>query len=73
VKDVGLKRGDERDRVVVKVVDTGEEPEEVALDKFFQWNPKFLTTVVNDLVLVRVTVNGEGAGRGMKEIQKKIS
>jgi len=35
VKDVGPERGDKRDRVVVKVVDMGEEPEEVALDKFF--------------------------------------
>jgi len=35
VKDVGPKRGDERDRVVVKVVDTREETEEVPFYKFF--------------------------------------
>ena len=35
VKDVGPERGDERDRVVVKVIDAREETEEVPFDKFF--------------------------------------
>jgi len=35
VKDVSPERGDERDRVVVKVVDAREETEEVPFNKFF--------------------------------------
>ena len=72
MKDVGPKRGDERDGVVVKVVDAREETEEVLFYEFFCWYPKLLTTVVNDLVLVRVTVDGISAGGGGKEVRKKI-
>jgi len=35
VKDVGPKRGDEGDRVVVKVIDVRKEMEEVPFYKFF--------------------------------------
>ena len=35
VKDVGPERGDERDGVVVKVVDAREETEKITLDKLF--------------------------------------
>jgi len=68
VKDIGPERGDKRDGVVVKVVDAREETEKVLFYKFFRWYPKLLTMVVNDLVLVRVTVNGVSAGRGVEEI-----
>jgi len=73
VKNVGPKRGDKRDGVVVKVVDTREEMEEVPFYKLFQWYPKLLTAVVNDLVLVRVTVGGVSAGGGDEEVRKKIN
>jgi len=48
VENISLEGSDERNQVVIKISDTGEEPEEVAFNKFFQWNPKFLTTVIND-------------------------
>jgi len=35
VKDVGPERGDEKDGVVVKVVDAREETEKITLNKFF--------------------------------------
>jgi len=73
MKDIGPERGDKGDGVVIKVRDTGEEPEEVALDKFFRWDPELLTMVVNDLVLVRVAVDGVGAGGGVEEIGEKVS
>jgi len=73
VEDVGLKRGDKGDGVVVKVVDARKEMEEVPFYKFFRWYPKLFTTVVNDLVLVRVTVDGVSAGRGSKEVRKKVN
>jgi len=72
MKNVSLERGDKRNWMVVKINDTGEEPEEVTLDKFFGWNPKFLTAVVNNLILVRVAVNGEGASGGSEEIGEEI-
>jgi len=72
VKNVSPKRGDKRDRVVVKVVDVREETEEVLFYKFFRWYPKLLTAVVNDLVLVRVAVNSVSAGGGDEEVRKKI-
>ena len=70
MKDIGPERGDKGDGVVVKVGDTGEEPEEVALDKFFRRNPEFLTTVVNDLVLVRVAINGISTGQSVEKVRE---
>ena len=45
----------------------------VALNKFFQGNPKLLTTVIDDLVLVRVMVDGKGADGGVEEIGEEVS
>jgi len=42
------------------------------LNKFFRWNPEFLTTVINNLILVRVAVDGEGASGGSEEIGEEI-
>ena len=42
------------------------------LYKFFSWDPKLLTSVVNDLILVRVTIDGKGAGGGSEEIGEEI-
>ena len=42
------------------------------LYKFFGGDPKLLTTVVDDLVLMGMSVNGEGAGGGMKEIGEEV-
>ena len=35
--------------------------------------PKFLTMVINDLVLVRVAVDGIGASGSMEEVREEIS
>ena len=43
------------------------------LNKFFRWNPEFLTAVVNDLIRVRVVVDSEGASGGSEEVGKKVS
>ena len=45
---------------------------EVVLNKLLGWNPEFLATVVNDLVLVRVTVDGVGAGRSVEKVGEKV-
>ena len=35
--DVGPKRGDEKGRIVVKLVKAGDEAEEVSVNKFLLW------------------------------------
>ena len=73
IENVSVEWSDKGDGVVVKISDTREEAEEVPFYKFFQWYPKFLAAVVNDLVLVRVTVNSVSAGRSSKEVRKKVN
>ena len=73
VKNVGPKGSDKGDRVVIEIGDAREETEEIPFNKFLGENPKLLTMVVNDLILVRVSVNGKGTGGGMEEIRKEIS
>jgi len=62
VKNVGPERGDKRDGVVVKIVDARKETKEVTCYEFFLWDPEFLTMVVDNGVLMGVTVDSEGAG-----------
>jgi len=73
MENVCVEWDNKGNRMVIEISNTREKMEEVALNKFFQWNPEFLTAVVNDLILVRVAVDGEGASRGSKEIWKKVS
>jgi len=42
------------------------------LYEFFSGDPKLLAAVVDNLVLVRVTVDGVGAGWGMEEIEEEV-
>ena len=72
VKDVGAEWGDEGERVVVKVRDAGNVAEEIPFDKLLLGNPKLLTAVVDDCVLVRVTVDGEGTGGGGEEVGEDV-
>ena len=62
VKNVSPKRGDKGDGVVMKVVDARKKAKEITCYKFLLWDPEFLTAVVDNGVLMGVTVNGEGAG-----------
>jgi len=73
VENVCAEWGDKGNRMVIEISNTRKKMEEVALNKFFRWNPEFLTTVVNNLILVRVVVDGEGASGGSKEVGKKVS
>ena len=41
--------------------------------KLFSGDPELLTAVVDDLVLVGVTVDGVSAGGGVEEIGEKVS
>jgi len=62
VKDVGPERGDKGDRVVMKIVNARKKAKEITCYKFLLWDPEFLTAVVDNGVLMGVTVDGEGAG-----------
>jgi len=72
VEDVGPKWSNEGDGVVTKVDDTGDKAKEILFYKLFGWYPELLSAVVDDLVLVRVSVDGKGTGGGMEEIGKKV-
>ena len=73
VEDVSPKWGDKGDKVVIKVDDMGDKAKEIPLYKLFGWYPKFLSAVIDDLVLVRVLVDGKGTGRGIEEVGEKVS
>ena len=72
VKDVCPKGGDKRDGMVVKVVEAREKSEEVFYYKFFRWYPKLLTMVVNNLILMGVSVDSVGASGSVEKIRKKV-
>jgi len=72
VEDVGPKRGNKEDGVVIKVDDTGDKAKEILFYKLFGWYPELLSTVIDDLVLVQMSVNSKGTGGGMEEIRKEI-
>ena len=47
--------------------------EEVALYKFLGGDPKLLTLVIDNLVLMRVTIDGISTGRGREEVRKEVN
>ena len=72
MKDVSAERSDKGKGIGVKVGDTGDIAEEVSIDELLLWNPKFLTTVVDDGVLVGVPVGDEGTGGSGEEVGKNV-
>jgi len=72
MKDVGVKWGYERDWVSLEVRDTGDNTEEVLFDELFLWDPELFSAIVDDCVLMWVSVNGEGAGGGVEEIGEEV-
>ena len=72
VEDVGAEWGDEVKGMGVEIRDAGDVAEEVSLNKFLLWDPEFLAAVVNDSVLVWVTVGDKGAGRGGEKVGEDV-
>ena len=72
MEDVGTEWGDEGKRMGVEVDDAGDVAKEVSVDKLLLGDPKFLTAVVDDGVLVGVTVDGEGAGGSGEEVWEDV-
>jgi len=72
MEDVGVKWGNKRDWVSLKVGDAGDETEEVTFDEFLLWDPELFSAIVNDCVLMGVSVNSEGTGRGVEEVGEEV-
>jgi len=72
IKDVSTKWGNKRDGVSLKIGDARKELKEVTLDELFLWDPKLFSMIINDCVLMRVSVNGEGTGGGVEEVGEEI-
>ena len=61
VEDIGAEGSDKGKRMGVEVWDVGDVAKEVAFDELLLGDPKFLTAVIDDGVLVRVAIGDEGA------------
>ena len=72
MEDVGTEWGDKGKGVGVEVEDAGDVAKEVAVDELLLGDPEFLTTVVDDGVLVWVVVDGEGTGGGGEEVGEDV-
>ena len=73
IVDVCTKRGDKGNWVSFKIGDVWEKAEEVPFYILFLWNPVFFSTVVDNGVLVWVTVNSKSTGRGIEEMGEEVS
>jgi hypothetical protein len=61
---VGTERGDKEGGVIVKSVIPGDGEQEIFLDVFVLWAPDFLTSFVDDGVLVRVVGDSSDTRQG---------
>ena len=72
VEDVSMEWGDKMEGVSVKVGNAGDVAEDVPIDELLLWNPKFLTAVIDDGVLMGVPVSDKGTGRSGEEIGEDV-
>jgi len=72
MEDVGAEWGNKRDWVSLKVGDARNEVEEVTFDEFLLWDPELFSTVVDDCVLVQMTVNNVSASGGMEKVGEEV-
>jgi len=71
--NVRAERGNKGNGVGFKVGDTRENTEEVSFYILFLWDPMLFPTVVNDGVLVWVTINSKSTGRSIEEVGEEVS
>jgi len=72
MENVSAKWGNKRDWVSLKVRDTGNEMEKVALDEFFLRDPKLFSAVIDDCVLVGVSVDDKGTSGGVEKVGEEV-
>jgi len=58
--------------VSLKVGDVGDKAEEVTFNKLFLQDPEFISVVIDDSVLVWVSVNNKGTGGSSEEVGEEI-
>jgi len=73
IVDVCAEWGNKGNGVGFKVGDMGEKAEEVSFYILFLWDPIFFSAVVDNSILVWVTINGKSTGGGIEEMGEKIS
>ena len=56
----------------LKVGDVGDKAEEVTFNKLFLQDTEFISVVIDDSVLVRVSVNNKGTGGSSEEVGEEI-
>ena len=72
VKDIGAEWGDKGKGMGVEVGDAGDVAEEVTVNELLLWNPEFFTTVVDNGVLVGVTIDDEGTSGSGEEVGEDV-
>jgi len=71
--DVHTERGNKGNGVGFKVRNMGEKAKKVSFYVFFLWDPMFFSAVVDDGVLVWVTVNSKSTSGGIEEVGKEVN
>ena len=70
--DICTKGGNEGNGVSLKVGNTWEKTKEVSFYVFFLRDPILLSLVVDNGVLVWMTVNGKGARRSLEKVRIEV-
>ena len=70
--NVHVKRGNEGNWVGFKIGNVWEKAKEVSFYVLFLWNPILFSVVVDNGILVWVTINSESTSGGFEEIGKEV-
>ena len=71
--DVCMERGNKGNGVSFKIGNMREKVKEVSFYVLFLWNPILFSAVVDNSVLVWVTVDSKSTGGGVEEIREEVS
>jgi len=72
MKDVSAKWSYERDWVSLEVGDMGDEAEKVTFDKLLLGNPELFSAIVDNCILMGVSVSDKGTGWGVEEVGEEV-
>ena len=72
VENVGTEWSDKEERMGVEVWNTGDVAKEVPFNELFLGYPEFLTLVIDNSVLVGMSVDDEGAGGSGKKVGEEF-
>jgi len=72
IVNVRMKRGNEGNGVSFKIGNAWEKAKEVSFYVLFLWNPILFSVVIDNGVLVWVTINSKSTGGGVEEMGEKV-